>query len=106
MRSRAHRSECDLDVYLTVHLTVHLAVDFGLDFGVPPFADLPVYGCFLDLGCWLGPLFRPLLVPLLDRVSGHFGTRTCSLPYLNCSHDTLHIPDKSSHPLRVRSVAK
>ncbi len=44
-----------LHVYLTVHLTVHLAVDFGLDFGVPPFADLPVYRCFLSSGVGRDP---------------------------------------------------
>jgi hypothetical protein len=54
--------KCDVgtfaqDAILDVCLTVHLAVDFGLDFGVPPFADLPVYRCFLCLGQRLGPPF-------------------------------------------------
>jgi hypothetical protein len=92
----------------------HLPIIFGaiLDPFLDPFFearwrdDLPVYRRFLCLGQRLGPLFRPLLVPLLDRVSGHFGTRLCSPPHLNCSDVCLTIRHKSSHPLRVRSVAK
>jgi hypothetical protein len=52
------------------------------------------------------PLFRPLLVPLLDRVFRHFGTRTCSLPYKKSSDVTLPIANKSAHPVRVRFFGK
>jgi hypothetical protein len=43
----------------------------ALVFGVRPFEYLPVYRCFLDLGCWPRPLFRPVLDPVLDRISRH-----------------------------------
>jgi hypothetical protein len=52
------------------------------------------------------PLFRPLLVPLLDRVFGRLEIRLCFLPYKNCLDVCLTIRHKSSHPLRVRSVAR
>ena len=68
--------------------------------------DLPVYRCFLDLGCWLGPLFRPVLDPVLDRVFRHLEIRICFLPYKNSLDVCLPIANKSVHPLRVRSVAK
>jgi hypothetical protein len=92
----------------------HLPIIFGaildpfldLVFVVLPFADLPVYGCFLDLGCWLGPLFRPVLDPVLDRISRHSKTRLCFLPHKNSLDVCLPIANKSVHPLRVRSVAK
>jgi hypothetical protein len=46
-----------LDVLLPIILGSVLDSILDLVFGVPPFADLPVYGCFLDLGCWPGPVF-------------------------------------------------
>jgi hypothetical protein len=62
--------KCDVgtfaqDAILDVLLSIIFGVIFELDFG--PFLrprwrdDLPVYGCFLDLGCWPGPVFDPLL---------------------------------------------
>ena len=102
MRSRARRSECDF----ARTFDHQFSGVFDLDFGVRPFEYLPVYRCFLDLGCWLGPLFRPLLVPVLDRISRHSKTRTCCLPYKNSLDVCLPIANKSAHPLRVRSVAK
>jgi hypothetical protein len=72
--------KCDVvlfapDAILDVLLSIIFGVIFELDFG--PFLrprwrdDLPVYGRFLDLGCWSGPLFRPVLDPVLDRISRH-----------------------------------
>jgi hypothetical protein len=53
----------------------HFGVVFGLDFRLlfwPRWRDdLPVYRCFLCLGQRLGPLFRPVLDPVLDRISRH-----------------------------------
>jgi|JI9StandDraft_2_1071091.scaffolds.fasta_scaffold74937_2 hypothetical protein len=95
-----------LDVYLTVNFGVVWTSILDLVFGVLPFADLPVYGCFLDLGCWLGPLFRPVLVPLLDRVFRHSKTRLCFLPHKNSLDVCLHIRNKSPHPVRVRFLGK
>jgi hypothetical protein len=95
-----------LDVYLTVNFGVVWTSILDLVFGVLPFADLPVYRCFLDLGCWLGPLFRPVLDPTLARVFGHLEIRLCFLPYLNSSDVCLPIANKSAHPQRVRFLGK
>jgi hypothetical protein len=68
--------------------------------------DLPVYGCFLDWGCWPGPLFRPVLVPTLARVFAHLEIRLSIPPHLNCSDVCLPIANKSAHPQRVRFLGK
>jgi hypothetical protein len=95
-----------LDVYLTVNFGVVWTSILDLVFGVLPFADLPVYRCFLDLGCWLGPLFRPVLDPVLVRISRHLEIRVYIQPYLNCSDVCLTIRHKSSHLVRVRFLGK
>jgi hypothetical protein len=98
------------DSILDGHLPIIFGVVFGLDFR--PFLrprwrdDLPVYRCFLDLGCWPGRVFDPLLVPLLDRVSRHLEIQLCFLPYKNCLDVCLHIRNKSAHPVRVRFLGK
>jgi hypothetical protein len=106
MRSRAHRSECDFARAFDRSFGGRL-VAFSSSILTPRLKDdLPVYGRFLDLGCWSGPLFRPVLAQGFTRVSGHFGTRTCSLPYLNCSDVCLPIANKTAHPVRVRFLGK
>jgi hypothetical protein len=95
-----------LDVLLPIILGSFWTSFLGLDFGVPPFADLPVYGRFLDLGCWSGPLFRPVLDPVLDRISRHSKTRLCFLPHKKSSDVTLPIRGKSAHPALLRLVEK
>ena len=106
MRSRTHRSECDFARAFDRSFGGRL-VAFSSSILTPRLKDdLPVYRCFLCLGQRLGPVFRPLLVPLLDRVFRHFQTRTCSLPYLNSSDVCLPIANKTAHPVRVRLVGK
>jgi hypothetical protein len=95
-----------LDGHLPIILGSFWTSFLGLDFGVPPFADLPVYGRFLDLECWSGPLFRPVLDPVLDRISRHSKTRTCCLPHKKSSDVTLPIRGKSAHPALLRLVEK
>jgi hypothetical protein len=102
------------DAILDGHLPIILGVVFGLVFDFfwpvvgPPWS--PVEWTFRRFGpIVIGlarPLFRPLLVPLLDRVFRHFQTRTCSLPYKKSSDVTLPIANKSAHPLRVRFLGK
>jgi hypothetical protein len=103
--------KCDLvPLVANAILDVLLSIIFGAI--LDPFFearwrdDLPVYRCFLDLGCWLGPLFRPVLDPVLDRVFPHLEIRLCFLPCKNSLDVCLPIANKSVHPLRVRSVAK
>jgi hypothetical protein len=99
-----------LDAILHVLLTIIFGVVFGLDFR--PFLrprwrdDLPVYGRFLGWGCWSGPLFRPVLDPVLDRISRHLEIRLCSLPHKKSSDVTLPIRGKSAHPALLRLVEK
>jgi hypothetical protein len=113
--SRPALLKCDVGTFVPdAFLNGHLPIIFGaiLDPFLDPFFearwrdDLPVYGRFLGWGCWPGRVFGPLLDRTLDRVFRHFQTRTCSLPYLNCSDVCLTMRHKSSHPVRVRSVAK
>jgi len=72
--------KCDVGTFAPdAILDGHLPIIFGaiLDPFLDPFFearwrdDLPVYGCFLDLGCWSGPVFGLLLDPVLDRISRH-----------------------------------
>jgi hypothetical protein len=95
-----------LDGHLPIIFGVVWTAILDLVFGVPPFADLPVYRCFLDLRCWLGPLFRPVLGRTFVPVFRHFQTRTCSLSYKNCLDVCLPIANKTAHPVRVRFLGK
>jgi hypothetical protein len=107
--------KCDVGTFAPdAILDGHLPIIFGaiLDPFLDPFFearwrdDLPVYGCFLDLGCWPGPVFGPLLDRTFVPVFRHLEIRLCFLPYKNSSDVCLPIANKSAHPLRVRSVAK
>ncbi len=107
--------KCDVAPFvLDAILDVLLSIIFGviLEVNLDPFFearwrdDLPVYGRFLDLGCWLGPLFRPVLDPVLVRISRHLEIRVYIQPYLNCSDVCLTIRHKSSHLVRVRFLGK
>jgi hypothetical protein len=95
-----------LDVLLSIIFGVILGVNLDPFFEARWRDDLPVYGCFLDLGCWPGPVFDPLLDRTLDRVFGHLEIRLCFLSYKNSLDVCLPIANKSVHPLRVRLVAK
>jgi hypothetical protein len=95
-----------LDGHLPIILGSVLDSILDLVFGVPPFADLPVYGRFLDLGCWSGPVFGPLLDRTLDRVFGRLEIRLCSLSHKNSLDVCLPIANKTAHPVRVRLVGK
>ncbi len=106
MRSRAHRSECDFARAFDRSFGGRL-VAFSSSILTPRLKDdLPVYRCFLDLGCWPGPVFDPLLDRTFVPVFRHFQTRTCSLSYKNSLDVCLPIANKSVHPLRVRLVGK
>jgi hypothetical protein len=98
------------DAILDVLLSIIFGVVFGLVFEYffwPRWRDdLPVYQCFLDLGCWPGRVFDPLLDRTLDRVFGRLEIRLCFLPYKNSLDVCLPIANKSVHPLRVRFLGK
>jgi hypothetical protein len=95
-----------LDVYLTVNFGVVWTSILDLVFGVLPFADLPVYGCFLGWGCWPGRVFDPLLDRTFVRVFRHLEIRLCFLPHKKSSDVTLPIANKTAHPVRVRFLGK
>jgi hypothetical protein len=106
MRCGAHRPGCDFGRTFAHHFGVVFGLVFEYFFWPRWRDDLPVYRCFLDLRCWLGPLFRPVLGRTFVPVFRHFQTRTCSLSYKNCLDVCLPIANKTAHPVRVRLVGK
>jgi hypothetical protein len=70
MRCWHLRPGCAFGRTFAHHFSAVFDLHFGPHFEVLWRRDLPVYGCFLDLECWSGPVFGPLLDRTLDRVSG------------------------------------